>query len=335
MEKIKHIITDKLKRLHPNEEDVFDRQRFMMLFLFYLPFTVIAVIAEALGLTGPRAPFFDYTHMGYITAAAVLTGLLLSGKIKIASCLGGITTAGALTISVEMIYTSLDPTTSGIILIMADVVLLALNTMVSMAAILKWNTIVLGAMTIGTYITCMIISGSPEMREYLVLFIIAFFLIGISGFWTSKLSYRLEKENTRYRKEEIELLNMLHLKRNEVKAYLLLASEKSSEDRISAILESLDKKARYNLISNMETYMKNRDTDLNTIGDIFPAFSRSEREICRLILQGRKLGEICTLLNKTESNINSQRANMRKKLGLKPSDNLQEKIRQHYDSRIQ
>ncbi len=331
MDTMKRIITEKLKKLY-SEEDIFDRQRFLMLFLFYLPFTIIAVIAEAAGLTGPKAQFFNYTHLGYITATAVLTGLFLKRRIKTAACLSALTIAGALTISVEIIYTSFEPTTSNIILIMANVVLLALNTMASMTAVLKWNTIVLGTMTIGTYITCMIISESPEMRDYLVLFIIAFSLIGISGFWTSKLSYRLKKENTQYKKDEIELLNMLHLRKNEVSAYFLLTSEKSTEDHISTVLESLDKKTRYNLISNMEKYMKKRDTDLKTIGHLFPEFSQSEREICRLILQGKKLGEICTLLNKTETNINSQRANMRKKLGLKSSDNLQEKIRQQFDS---
>ena len=39
-------------------------------------------------------------------------------------------------------------------------------------------------------------------------------------------------------------------------------------------------------------------------------------------LQDKKLSEICTILNKNESNINSQRAHIRKKLNLQTNQNL-------------
>lgn len=50
------------------------------------------------------------------------------------------------------------------------------------------------------------------------------------------------------------------------------------------------------------------------------------RKICQLILRDKKLGEICSILNKSESNINTQRGNIRKKLGLQPTDNLQKAL---------
>ena len=53
-----------------------------------------------------------------------------------------------------------------------------------------------------------------------------------------------------------------------------------------------------------------------------PDLTHSELEICRLIVQGKKLDDIARLLNKSTSNINTQRSNIRRKLELKAEDNL-------------
>lgn len=78
----------------------------------------------------------------------------------------------------------------------------------------------------------------------------------------------------------------------------------------------------------LRDYLKSRDTDLKLIDKAFPELTPSEKEICQLILQGRKIGDICAALGKTGTNVNSQRANMRRKLALRPSDNLLKALRQ-------
>ena len=69
-------------------------------------------------------------------------------------------------------------------------------------------------------------------------------------------------------------------------------------------------------------YLQTRELSKQNIERVFPELSASEQKICYLILQNRKLSEICTLLNKSESNITTQRANIRKKLGMSSADNL-------------
>lgn len=68
--------------------------------------------------------------------------------------------------------------------------------------------------------------------------------------------------------------------------------------------------------------IKLQETDIKMLEGIFPELSPSELEICQLILQNKKLSEICNLLGKNESNINSQRAHIRKKLNLQTNDNF-------------
>lgn len=316
----------KLRQMYEQETSGFNRQRYMLLFLFYIPVTFFAVIAEAVGLTGPTDTFFNYTHAEYIILSTIWLLLFFNKKINISTCLALFTAIGQLTISVEMIYVAFTPTEYNKMLIVANTVLLAMNAMVSMTVYLRWNTMILGVITIATYVICMLITDDAAMRSFLILFLITFSMISIFGLWVAKISYKMEQEYTQLKKNNADLLHILRLKKDEVMTYISLASEKHSHDGLRVMMDRLDKKSMHNLLTNVELYLKNRDTDLKIIEKCFPELTPSERDICRLILQGKKLGEICTMLDKSESNINSQRANMRRKLGLQSSDNLMERL---------
>lgn len=60
---------------------------------------------------------------------------------------------------------------------------------------------------------------------------------------------------------------------------------------------------------------------------ICPTLTASERAICKLILQGKTLKEICDTLGKTESNVTSQRAHIRRKLNMTRQDELRSVLR--------
>ena len=88
------------------------------------------------------------------------------------------------------------------------------------------------------------------------------------------------------------------------------------------MLDLLGEASQKNVIDNVMQYLQTRELSKQNIERVFPELSASEQEICYLILQNRKLSEICALLNKSESNITTQRANIRKKLGMGSADNL-------------
>lgn len=331
----KHSIFQRLsfpfRMLFHREYTFIGKQRLALLLFCYMPVTVLGIIAIFMELTGPASSFFNYTHAGFLVAAAISLYLFFNRKISVATCLASCTLIGQLTLTIEMIYLAATPTPYNLMVIVANTVLLALNTMISMAALLEKNTLVLGTATIATYIACTVISGNEHLLNFLVLFIISFTIVGTVGLLVAKSTHNIEEENRQLKEGEAELLTILRMRKSEVRAYISLATKKYSHDSAHALLESLDKKAKRNLLTNVEQYIRTRDTDLEKIEKVFPELTPSEREICRLVLQGKKLGEICTILNKTESNINSQRANVRRKLGLQPSDNLQKKLQERMD----
>lgn len=323
-----------LRQMLYKNQTFIGRQRLVLLLLCYIPVTLLGIVAIFIGVSGPQDSFFNYTHSGFLIGAAILLTLLFTHRTDVSVCLSAFTLLGETTLSVEMIFAALHPTEYYLMLIIGDTVLLAMNTMISVAASFKWNTMILGAATIATYVACMIITGNVAMRSFLIVFVISFSLVSLVGLWVSMSTYHLDKENRRLKKGEAELLNLLRLKRNEVQAFIALASKESSNDGTRILLDRLNKKSRHALLSNVEEFLKTRDTDMKIIEKAFPELTPSEREICRLVLQCKKLGDICMILNKNESNVNSQRANVRRKLGMKPGDNLQEKLQQRLDGSL-
>lgn len=312
--------------LFEREHTITGRQRVGLLVFCYIPIMVLGVLANFLGLTEPSATFFQYTHSVCLAAAVIYLWLYCKGKINITICLASFTIIGQIIISIEMIYCALRPTPYYTMLILANTVLLAMNTTVSLAAYMQKNTLILGAATICVYVACSFISGDSLLKSFIIVFAIAFFFVSLVGMGLAKVSNKLEEENEQLKKEETELLHILRLRKDEVRAFVDLSTKEHPTDGTKVFLSRLDKKSRINLLNNVEEYLKSRSTELDTIEKLFPEFTPSEREICRLILQGKKLGEICMTLGKSESNINSQRTNMRRKMGLQTADNLQQKL---------
>ena len=314
-----------------NEHSVLDRQRLALLLSCYIPFMLLGVAANFLGVTEPSAPFFGYTHTLLVLTAAVFLLLYRRRKIGITVCFAAFIIIGQTILSVEMVYCAFQGTPYYDMLIMANMVLLSQNTLVAMAGLMRRIPVLLGIATLFIYILCSWITGDALLNSFIVVFILVFLFTSVIGVWVANSMGQLEHENEEYKKGEKELLHILRLKRDEVKAFVALASEKYDHDGTKVLLERLDTKSKLNLLANVEEYLKTRNTDLEIIGQKFPELTPSEREICRLILQGKKLYDICRILGKNESNINSQRANMRKKLGLKPADNLQKALQQRLD----
>lgn len=326
-------LTAPVRTLYHREHTAIGKEQLSLLIVCYIPIMILGVVANFFGATEPSADFFNYTHSTCIVAAIVTFCLYYKQKIGIKPCLATFTLIGQTILSIEMVYCSLNATPYYILLIMANMVLLALNTMVAVSAYLKYNTIILGCATIGIYIACSFLSGDILLKSFIPVFVLAFVFVIIVGVMVSSTTTKLEKDNESFKQGEQKLLNLLRLRKDEVVTFFSLSAEKYDHDGTKMLLDRLDTKARKNLLNNVEEYLRIRKTDLEIIEDVFPELTPSEREICRLILQGKKLGDICLILNKSESNINSQRTNMRRKLGLKPSDNLQKKLQERLDSK--
>ena len=83
-------------------------------------------------------------------------------------------------------------------------------------------------------------------------------------------------------------------------------------------------KRKYDETTKLYSYIQSSIEELNNLmwDELCADLTNSEIQICKLVLQDKSLKEICILLDKTESNITSQRSHIRKKLNMDRKDDL-------------
>lgn len=109
----------------------------------------------------------------------------------------------------------------------------------------------------------------------------------------------------------------------EKKALEMLVNLKDTTGTKNAnLIERLSPELRQRIVHHASEHLRKEELE-NLAWDMVCAdLTKSETEICRLVLDGYTLKEICIKLKKSESNITSQRSHIRKKLNMNRNDDL-------------
>lgn len=310
------------------EDTLIDRQR-LILFIYYNVAIFLGLIANLLSLTGPQETFNFILNSSYFALVIIFFLAYILQKIQLTTALISVSFTAQVVTTIEMIHAALEPTEYNRMLIVANMALLATNVLFSIVAYLKRSAWFLCAIALGTYWLCTLLSHDESMVNFGLVFTLSFVLFTLMGQKIVDSFYKISEENYLLKKDEMELLHVLRLDKEQIRAYIQLARKEHTNARTASLLKMMDEKKQQNIISNVQNYLTERATQLNDIKKALPELTPSEIEISRLILQGKKLGEICSILNKSESNINSQRTHIRKKLNMNPTDNLYQTLLEH------
>lgn len=302
-------------------------QQKLAVYMYSSLLLIVGIGCNLAGMAGPGTTVFVCLN----TAHLIMTVLLLAGyllrRLSLTVALVLLATVTQLEISAEMIYCALTPSDYHYMLIVGNMVLSGIVIMFALVAYLKYLPYLLGVMSIGTCTACMLITKSPSLSNFHLLFVLVYVVICLLGNRLIKNIRHLDSENETLRKEEEELLRFLDTDKEEITTLIALSHNHSDNwEKTEGLLDSLNEDRRRTIMENVSAYRLQKETEMEVIDDIFSDLTPSEREICRLILQGKKLRDICTILGKTETNVNSTRAHIRKKLGLQSSDNLRKAL---------
>ncbi len=296
--------------------------------VFYTAAILVGLGSNLIGLSGPQKEFNIAVNSGYILVIILLFSGYMFRKLSLSLALFCIIMVTQIVTSVEMINCAYSPDEYHLMLIVGNTVLLAVNILFSLIAYLEYTPYVLGMLSMGTYIACMRISGNGTLGNFLVIFLVIFAVICVLGSRLVHNMHSLDKKNTSMKKDEEELYGVLGLDREQVRAYMKLAQEKQDFDKTKNLLDMTGEKMRHYIIANVRDYLAVRETGMLEMESLFPELSVAEREVCLLILQGKTLYEVCTILGKKESNITSTRTHIRRKLNLQSSDNLRKVLQE-------
>lgn len=307
----------RFRPLFPNRTStLLERQRLVCL-VVYTVLVSLGLTVNLLGLSGPQTILAFIMNSSMLALTLILMVAYLFNKLSLARSLGFMTIVAQLFTSHEMIQCAFKPTTYGLMLIMGNLVLLTGNCLFSIAAHFRYNTHLLCFISTLTYIACCIITGDHALANFAALIVMMFLFISILGDRLVRSINQINSENENLKREEEAILKVLRLQKEDVKSYInLVHSKGGGKEGLDSLLDVLEPESRRNLVQNVQEYLNLQEARRVDMAKTFPELTPSELEICHLIIQGKKLRDICAILGKNEGNINCQRANVRKKLGL-------------------
>ena len=325
--KAKNSIRTKLRRLGfsllKRESNYLDRQRQWLLVCFAVMLS-LGILPNILGVSGAFDPFFTASNIVFLVVVVSSFAAYLLGKIGVVKGITFLAVATQVFIGMDILYSAFVPTLKdNTMVILINMLILAGNMFFSLAAYQARLTRWLVGIALGVYLVCVIVTGNESLRNYFFMMLLILLFISVLSLGIARNGEYLVNANKILQREEEELLQVLRINKKQIKAYVALAKERHDVKLTEHLLDLLGEASQKNVIDNVLQYIQTRELSMQNLERVFPELSFSEREICYLILQNKKLSEICVLLNKTESNITTQRGNIRKKLGMNPSDNLQ------------
>lgn len=325
--KAKNSIRTKLRKLGfsllKRESNYLDRQRQWLLVCFAVMLS-LGILSNILGVSGAFDPFFTASNIVFLVVVVSSFAAYLLGKIGVVKGITFLAVATQVFIGMDILYSAFVPTLKdNTMVILINMLILAGNMFFSLAAYQARLTRWLVGIALGVYLVCVIVTGNESLRNYFFMMLLILLFISVLSLGIARNGEYLVNANKILQREEEELLQVLRINKKQIKAYVALAKERHDVKQTEHLLDLLGEASQKNVIDNVLQYIQTRELSKQNLERVFPELSSSEREICYLILQNKKLSEIGILLNKTESNITTQRGNIRKKLGMNPSDNLQ------------
>ena len=121
------------------------------------------------------------------------------------------------------------------------------------------------------------------------------------------------------------------MREEEKKALHMLADLKDEEkDMAVNLLSRLSPEQQQNILDRAAEQLKTSELTKKAWDLVCADLTNSERVICQMVLEGKMLKEICIELNKSESNITSQRSHIRKKLNMDRKDDLRRELEKRF-----
>lgn len=271
--------------------------------LFYIP-------ANILGLNDyHHSTIFDAYNWFHLIFIIILQILFWTNTISTKASVYIFFTAIAIKLSAESLY---ELSTTGVygIHILGNLNIILILASVAIAVRLsKLAITIITILTLSLTIFCITSPLHHILRAMRIFFVGYMFILYIIIFDSKNATKGLRMPN-RITKEEQSAIDML------------INLNKSDKEKVYSLLSRLSSTHQEELLNNIKDYYHQQYIETINLLSICPSLTSSEVEICKLILIGKSLKEICFTLHKTPSNITSQRTHIRKKLNLAKQNDL-------------
>lgn len=227
----------------------------------------------------------------------------------------------------KIIYIAMELPASAYPLILMNSMITLMSMILLAFSFLPVPSIITGIINIITMILVAIGYNIPAVRQFSILIILFSFFIGLMADMMARSVAHLQNENKGLQNDEKRLLNILRLNRNEIKAYVeMCRKDEPDDDDTDRLFALLSDKTQRNVIKAVERKKALDAGRERALDKVIPDLTPMELQVAQLILRDYKLGKISKTTGKSEANISVVRSRLRKKLGLKPEDDLRQAL---------
>lgn len=310
--------------LNRREQSAMRRQRLIV--LLYASCILEGVIPIIMMTSAGEHPFLIWSNLVLWTLNAVMMALYLLRKLSLDATMNTLATLIQTEIAAEIIYCSTIPSAYASALLMENLFLAVVVVLLAGMAYLHYMPHILSIIALSAYCYSMVAMNNTFMQEFCPAFFFVFYVICLSSNRIYECTSKLESENSDLHEDEQEIQWLLRMDKKQVKAFVALSKSEAGHTDTGELLDMVGERAKRNIIEAVSAHQKQKEMTLDRLQQAFPSLTLSEIEICSMILQDKRQSDICLMLNKSASNINSQRSHIRKKLGLTPDDDLKETL---------
>ena len=291
-------------------------------------FITIGVGLNLVGIMGAQAPIHIILILSYffiIVCLSVKEYIFKDTNLRY--MIGWRLLLAQLLICIKMVLFVFSNSPNTSLMITTHMAVFTIILLFSLLAYLKCFTYILSLIAIVSYTFCAYIINSHDMWRNLPIYILLFSVgVFLSSMLTRGISAVLS-DNEKYKVDMQEALATLGMTENEFNAYIELTKKNKKENKVTLdIFNIIGDRAREMLKQNVIHLVEQDKIVYDKVGELIPEFTPSEVEIAKLIIEGKKIGDMISILDKKKSNITCQRTKMRVKLNLSTEDNLRDAI---------
>lgn len=291
-----------------------------------LSVVILGVPMHFIGMIG-RCDTILYT-ISAMSWAATLTILImyLTQRMRLTVAISSFGILTQLAESARIVYVAMErPDGFEETIVFNQIISLALIIYMVMAAVRHMPTI-LALMSIATITSAYLYTDGEINRQIVVIFVIVEIFTCILGEMIRRGIRSMQRENADYHSTLNRVLSTFHMTKTELLAYIQLGRGEQSDKDITDFFNRLDERTEANLIRAVEQRVAQRKMQHADISAVLPTLTPTEQEVCRLIIGGKTIIEIASILHKNANNVSSVRIHIRKKLGLAAGKDLREAL---------
>lgn len=323
-------LTDTLEQYQTGGASEMIKKRRQDVLRVTMSLSVIDIVFNIVGKT--TFPSFCWLNIGMLVLLGIVYGAYLLDRLSLISSISIIFCIILTDLSVELLVISFDGYEKTTLFLLMDAIIFTGMMCMTIVTYTPLLTIVCFLTGLVTSSVSLYYNSNTEIDNFYLFLVCLEFFITYLSIKVKINTVHILKEYGEVRSSENTVLDFFQMDRSQLLGYIKLAQKCNlSADETDQLLNSFGQRAKVNIAGNISMLIKQKEADLERIQKCLPELTPSELEITRLILQGKKLKDICEILGKKAGNVTSQRTNIRAKLGLNPDDNLFEALKKRME----